>query len=121
MLLSDFYFVLSNTCTDTTVSASIRFNRDHPIFNGHFPGNPIVPGVCMLEIVRQLVEQSTNTKLLISEGDNIKFLNMIDPGQYETVQVDVNFKQSTGNYAVNATIISGELTFFKFTGTFRIR
>lgn len=121
MLLNDFYFVLNKESTDAAVSASIEFNNDHRIFEGHFPGTPIVPGVCMLQIVRELTEQVTNTKLLISEGDNIKFLNMIDPRQNNVVQVDVTFKRSSGRYAISASITSGELTFFKFTGSFQIR
>jgi 3-hydroxyacyl-[acyl-carrier-protein] dehydratase len=120
MLLNNFYFVLSSSRPDTTVSASIRFNTKHEIFEGHFPGTPIVPGVCMIQIVRELVEEVTNTKLLISEGDNIKFLNMIDPRQHEVVQVNIDYKRSSDRYAISAAITSGELTFFKFSGSFQI-
>jgi 3-hydroxyacyl-[acyl-carrier-protein] dehydratase len=121
MLHNDFYFVLSKTGADDNLSASIRFNNDHAIFKGHFPTIPIVPGVCMMQIVRELVEQATNTSLMISAGDNIKFLHVIDPREHENVQVDIKFKRSSGSYDISASIASGELTFFKFAGTFQIR
>ena len=34
----------------------ITLNPAHPIFAGHFPGNPITPGVCMLQIIKELTE-----------------------------------------------------------------
>lgn len=31
----------------------VRLDAAHPIYAGHFPGNPVLPGVCTLQIVRE--------------------------------------------------------------------
>jgi 3-hydroxymyristoyl/3-hydroxydecanoyl-(acyl carrier protein) dehydratase len=50
---------------DGTYEASLIFDRDFPGFDGHFPGNPIVPGVCELsavEILAQIIADDENLK-----------------------------------------------------------
>lgn len=46
MLKDNFYhYTIAPVDTDHTVRCRVRFNRDHAIFEGHFPGLPVVPGV----------------------------------------------------------------------------
>ena len=50
---------------DGSYQASITFDRDFPGFDGHFPGNPIVPGVCELsavELLAQVITDNLNLK-----------------------------------------------------------
>lgn len=43
-------FTLADLQADgETVKTSIILNPLHPIFKGHFPDNPILPGVCMMQ------------------------------------------------------------------------
>ncbi len=39
--------------TGVTVKAAYRTKKDHPIFAGHFPGRPILPGVVQVEMMAQ--------------------------------------------------------------------
>jgi len=32
------------------LNSRIALNKDHPVFEGHFPGNPILPGVCTVKM-----------------------------------------------------------------------
>jgi len=40
-----------------SISQQLCIPASHPCLAGHFPGNPIVPGVVILEAVRQLLLQ----------------------------------------------------------------
>jgi 3-hydroxyacyl-[acyl-carrier-protein] dehydratase len=117
MLLNKFYTLVSQESEGGKVKAVITFTRSHPIFDGHFPGYPVVPGVCMIQILREIMEIEVAQKLRITFGDNLKFLAVINPE--EQGQVEVRIGYSGGNSLnVNATLEAGEVTFFKFKGTF---
>jgi len=44
-------------------TAPLRFAPDHPVFAGHFPGRPVVPGVLLLDAVQRAVEAATGLQL----------------------------------------------------------
>lgn len=56
MLINDFYTTTNVQQNDADYSCLIVFNAGHSIFSGHFPGHPVVPGVCMMEIVKELMQ-----------------------------------------------------------------
>ena len=94
-------------------------NSNHPIYLGHFPGNPVVPGVCQVQMVKELVELAVKLPLKLRESDNIKFLSMINPLLNPTLEFNIFIKiVSDQQYSVTATIGFGSLVFLKFKGKF---
>ena len=80
MLLKDFYKVISLEKNDSQKHLAIIFvNEKHEVFKGHFPGNPIMPGVCMMQIIKELTEQITNSSLIMQSLTNVKFMALINP------------------------------------------
>ena len=80
MLLKDFYKVVSLEKNDSQKYVAIIFvNESHEVFKGHFPGNPIMPGVCMMQIIKELTEQITNSSLVMQSLSNVKFMALINP------------------------------------------
>ena len=65
---------------------------DHPSLAGHFPGNPIVPGVVILEeVVQALVEWRGNCRL---QGiPAVKFLVPLQPNQVFTIHLSTHTEQ----------------------------
>lgn len=118
MLIDNFFTVLDKNTTDTSIRASIRLNRSHAIFNGHFPSIPIVPGVCMVQIVLEILELECNGILRLQEAENIKFLAVINPDEITDVDVAIKYVVSGTTYEVQASILSGATTYFKFKGLF---
>ena len=48
MLLDNFYTILSSESSDSTIwTIQVKLNPGHPVYQGHFPGHPVVPGVCL--------------------------------------------------------------------------
>lgn len=80
MLLKDFYTInsLENTA-DHKYLAVISINESHDVFKGHFPGNPIMPGVCMMQIIKEISEQITQSSLMMQSLSNVKFMALINP------------------------------------------
>lgn len=55
------------------------------IYHAHFPGNPITPGVCIVQMGKELVEDALQRKLDISYVKNVKFLSVLSPEQSTAV------------------------------------
>lgn len=55
--------------------------RDHPCLSGHFPGNPIVPGVVLLECVAQAVQDWLGVSVNPRAFPSVKFLSPLKPGE----------------------------------------
>lgn len=96
-----------------TLTATLTFDPGHRIFAGHFPDQPVVPGVTMMQIVRELLETHVlHRKAMVSRADSLKFLTMIDPRINGTVQAEVIYGEK-----VAARFFNGTTTFFKMTAT----
>lgn len=79
MLENFLYKVGSRENAEGSVSAEIRLLPECPIYSGHFPGMPITPGVCLVQIAQELVESAEGRQLYISESKDIKFLSIVSP------------------------------------------
>ena len=80
MVLKDFYKVLSEEkTTDSKYTITILVNEKHDVFKGHFPGNPIMPGVCMIQIIKELTEKITESTLMIQTLSIVNFMALINP------------------------------------------
>lgn len=91
----------------------LSINKSHDILKGHFPGQPVVPGVCMMQMIRELVELNIKRDLCIEEADNMKFLAIIDPEKTNEVEANISYSEADGKILLNATLFSGPVTFFK--------
>lgn len=72
---------------------SFSFPQNHPSFSGHFPGNPIVPGVLLLERVMTYAQSQINAPLEHCALLNVKFLASVAPGD----NLILAFSESTAN------------------------
>ncbi|MBT7320037.1 MAG: 3-hydroxyacyl-ACP dehydratase [Flavobacteriaceae bacterium] len=80
MLNKDFYKIQTiNQVDDNTIHVSILLNKNHDIFNGHFPNNPITPGVCMIQAIKEIAQTQVNSLLFIHKISNVKFTALINP------------------------------------------
>jgi 3-hydroxymyristoyl/3-hydroxydecanoyl-(acyl carrier protein) dehydratase len=53
---------------------------DHPSFDGHFPGHPILPGVVLLAEALAAIEAATATRAVDWTLETVKFLSPVEPG-----------------------------------------
>jgi len=94
MLKGQLYNIKKINKQNNTVEAIIELNDQHEIFQGHFPDQPILPGVCILLMVREILETALNKKLFLSKADEIRFIEMIDPNKNNEIKFDIQIKQT---------------------------
>jgi 3-hydroxyacyl-[acyl-carrier-protein] dehydratase len=116
-MLKDNFYTLIETSSDTenNYMCKIRFNASHEIYQSHFKGNPITPGVCIVQIAKELAEILNGHSLIISEIKNLKFLNVIIPHEFPEVDFQLTFTLNEENKALRAKVLvfSGEMVFAK--------
>jgi 3-hydroxyacyl-[acyl-carrier-protein] dehydratase len=115
MLKDHFYHIESFTYDSPEIlNASIRLNPGHHIFAGHFPGQPVVPGVCMMAIVKELLEEKLSKTIKLQSASNMKFLSLIDPLRNEQVNVKIHIQPlNDTTIQADASFFFEEITFFK--------
>ena len=91
----------------------IRLDADHPIFKGHFPGQPVLPGVMILKIITSCVSLSQKKNLLISKVKQCKFLNFVDPIINPELFLDIEIYGTDSPLDVKAVLRSDEVVFSK--------
>ena len=91
MVLQDFYKILSEEkISDSKYVFMILVNEKHDVFKGHFPGNPIMPGVCMIQIIKELSESITKSSLLMQTLTNVKFMALINPEVTPELRLEID-------------------------------
>lgn len=128
MLKGDLYRIIGESRSEERLQQGLReqlwfrigLNAGHDIFKGHFPGNPVVPGVCQVEMIRELLGTGYKKDFILSVADNIKFLTMIVPSLYPQIEVKLEVKEKESEMKeVNGVIFYDEVIFLKFRGIFK--
>jgi 3-hydroxyacyl-[acyl-carrier-protein] dehydratase len=121
MILQDFYKVLSEEkVSDSKYNVTILVNEKHEVFKGHFPGNPIMPGVCMIQIIKELTEKFTNESLLIQTLTNVKFMALINPEATPELRLELDITLNEDNLVkVKNTTYFNDTTALKLSTVFK--
>lgn len=117
MLLNNFFFIQKIEQDEKSLKAFILINKTHKIFEGHFPAVPIVPGVCMMQMMKEIMEQQVHRKLIVRTGDNMKFLSVINPTENSEIEASIQYENDQDDIKINATLFSGTVIFFKLKAT----
>lgn len=84
-------------------------------FDGHFPGNPIVPGVVQLMAGAVSAMEAAGKQLSVKSVSRSKFLKQIGPDDRLTVRGKL--KHKSDNIVASITIVCGDETAASFTLT----
>lgn len=65
---------------------TLHLAADHPTADGHFPGNPIIPGALLLAEVLRCIEQAEGVRYTSCNVKTAKFLHPARPGDTVTIE-----------------------------------
>ena len=97
---------------------------NEPFFTGHFPGNPIMPGVLMVEALAQTgavsilsLPENKGKNAIFGGINNLRFKRQVVPG--DVLRLEVNIIKQKGSIGIGEAIatvngevaVKGELTF----------
>ena len=121
MLIPNLYSIKkSETIDDFNFNIQIELNPKHEIFDGHFPNNPIMPGVCMIQIIKELTELFTSQNLFLSKVSNVKFMAIINPFTHSVLDLNLNIMNNGEEVKVKNSSFFESTNALKFSAVFKI-
>ena len=118
MLTDPIFKILSINSTKGLISAALEVDINHEIFNGHFPEQPVVPGACMVQLVKDILEKRLDRTLQLKIANNLKFLELINPQVITNLYLQLAYTIEDDQVKVNGDLVAEDVVFFKFQGVF---
>ena len=119
MLQNDFFTITAVREEGHFFKVMLEINPRHVIFDGHFPGHPVVPGACLMQMVKEITETVLGAELRLKRADNLKFIALIDPTRNGLLEMQLTYKRNEdGSVNVSANLLNNDTVCFKFNGLF---
>ena len=114
MLLDTFFTIDNITAQDEKTLFEVTINKEHAVFEGHFPGNPVVPGVFLIQMIREVIEHWQQKKFKIEAADEIKFMNMVIPQQSSHLTLEIQKRtKSEKPFAYSILVSDAAMVYIK--------
>jgi 3-hydroxyacyl-[acyl-carrier-protein] dehydratase len=121
ILLNEFFTINETVNSQTEIWAELRINANHKIFEGHFPNQPVVPGVCMMQMIKEILEQVIGKETNLVQAADMKFLAVINPIENNLIHASIKYAtDAAGAVNVVASLFKDELVHFKFKGQLQV-
>ena len=93
MILNENFYKIHDIARDGN-SATVRVELlpSHPIYAGHFPEQPVVPGVCTLTIIKECIEKVLGRSTSYASIKECKYMSALIPDEnlYITISITID-------------------------------
>ncbi len=118
MLCENLYRIVTLIQESNIIRAELEIDSAHEIFKGHFPSMPILPGVCMVQCIKELIDLKLSMHTRIEKADMIKFISMLNPLESNRVHAQVVLKEHSDTRVVfQSTLKNKKQILLKYTGS----
>ena len=102
--------------TDTTIHARTTVTEDLPVFQGHHPEFPVLPGVLQCEMCFQAAAVLIAQKVPVEDGEvpvatrlnNTKFRRLVRPGETLDIKVEITERLSNAFFLKGVVSVEGQ-------------
>ncbi|MDO4758114.1 MAG: hypothetical protein Q4A18_02475 [Rikenellaceae bacterium] len=88
----DFYTVDHFEQHDDGFLADVVLNADHAIYAGHFPAQPVVPGVCTMTLIRELCARALDRNCFFRTVRECKFVAALIPEAGLKIRIEASIE-----------------------------
>ncbi len=119
-LLNNLYMISKRETTSLSAQYGIFLEEKSFIYKAHFPNEPITPGVCIIQIAKELLEDYAQKHYTIKAIKNVKFLNVISPviTPYVTYVLDkIVIDEANKTCSIQVQVLAEEVLLTKLSFT----
>ncbi|MGL5233901.1 MAG: 3-hydroxyacyl-ACP dehydratase [Empedobacter falsenii] len=121
MLIPNLYIIKNAEKIDeNNFKVQIELNSNHQVFEGHFPNNPITPGVCMMQIIKEITEGFVSKDLFLSKVSNVKFMATINPFINPILDLSLNVVCENNEVKVKNSSFFETTNALKFSAIYKV-
>lgn len=117
MLHNRLYTLVPVETDDSDRRFAVRIDTSHPIFGGHFPAQPVLPGVCTLAMLRDAVARMEGGPVRFDRIRDCKFTSVVDPRTTDSLELRI----AASGGEVRATVVDGERIVLKLKATYALQ
>ena len=116
--MSEVYNIESIENNDNKLTSIVSIDKDHKVFDGHFPERSILPGVLQLEILKTILSKFFKTTFKLKLVKNAKYMALILPDEISQFTVEIDYTTTEEGLKTKAVIKDDEKVYLKFMGVF---
>ena len=114
--MNNYYRIDSRTVEDDATIFGITLIPDYRAYTGHFPGNPVSPGVCSIQMIKECAELLTDKRLFLGYIAQCRFTAIITPTKTPQLQIRMQISETEEVYKVRATVFDETTNYIDFKG-----
>ncbi len=104
---------------DSSLNVLVKIDGNHPVFDGHFPGLPILPGVYLIQIIKDSLNAFLPNTYQMKSAGTVKYLKPVEPGKNNKLRLEMILTYSEAGITVSASsFLQDDSVHFKFKGEF---
>ncbi|MDR0395087.1 MAG: beta-hydroxyacyl-ACP dehydratase [Tannerella sp.] len=115
-LLNDYFKIDGRTAENGETLFSITLLPEYKAYAGHFPGNPVSPGVCNIQMMKECAEQLAGKPLFLGYISQCRLSAVITPQITPQLQIRMQLSGTDDMYKVCATVCDDTTKYIEFKG-----
>lgn len=120
MLNNDFFTFKIIEQSETEFSVSLKLDPQNKIYEGHFPGMPVTPGVCQVQMVNEVLNACLKSDYKLVKAIDIKFMNMIIPEKITELDLQLTIKgREEDTISLNTLMHKDGVKYLKMRSTYQ--
>lgn len=96
MRLENNFYTINNIeqKSDDAFAVEVTILPEHQIYEGHFPQQPVVPGVCTLTIIRECIGNILSKEVSFSSIKECKYVSALIPQEDLRIMINLTISES---------------------------
>ncbi|MBO4582162.1 MAG: hypothetical protein J5701_07785 [Bacteroidales bacterium] len=91
--MQNYFQIEGITKNDDNVCYQIALLSDCEVYEGHFPGHPVAPGACSIEMIRRCISMFLEREVRFLKIYQCKFLSPVNPEIQKRILLTLTWKQ----------------------------
>lgn len=117
MLVQDYYTIKGRRTEGDAAVFDIALNAACEVYEGHFPGTPVSPGVCNIQMLKECAEEVVGKPLMLNYIQQCRLTTLVTPLQHPEVEARVWLVAPLdGGVKIRATLGKGESVYLELKG-----